>query len=122
MKRDLKDAWVSALRSREYAQGKGLLKSCEGTYCCLGVLGEVLVKAGQARFETRGNGSSMFWLESTDPPENYGGIPDRSGVKIPPALRDKIELPSRVQSRLVDMNDNEGQDFYTIAAFIEENL
>lgn len=122
MKKDLKDAWVSALRSREYAQGKGMLRNCEGEYCCLGVLGEVLVKTGQAKFEPRRTGRSMFWLESTDPPENYGGIPDRSGVKIPPALRDKIELPIYAQSRLVDMNDNEGQDFYTIAAFIEENL
>lgn len=29
--------WVKALRSGKYKQGKGMLKSKDGEYCCLGV-------------------------------------------------------------------------------------
>ena len=35
--------WVAALRSGQYAQGKGYLNS-EGGYCCLGVLCEVQLR------------------------------------------------------------------------------
>lgn len=38
---ELFDAWVTALRSGEYAQGSGQLKSDRGEFCCLGVLCDV---------------------------------------------------------------------------------
>lgn len=40
MDKELKAKWVEALRSGEYAQDEGCLKSPHG-YCCLGVLREV---------------------------------------------------------------------------------
>src|SRR5687767_1246645 len=45
MDSSIKEQWVTALRSGEYDQGKGQL-SASGTYCCLGVLCELAVKAG----------------------------------------------------------------------------
>jgi hypothetical protein len=39
--KSLKDAWVAALRSGAYQQGQQYLK-CDGKYCCLGVLAEIL--------------------------------------------------------------------------------
>lgn len=37
-----KDAWLAALRSGEYQQGYGRLKTCE-CYCCLGVAAKVVL-------------------------------------------------------------------------------
>lgn len=59
MNADIKAAWVTALRSPEYTQGFGRLKTgkpdplldetCESNppgYCCMGVLMDLAVKAG----------------------------------------------------------------------------
>lgn len=60
MNEEIKTAWVAALRSGEYPQGFGRLKTLEhddyvqsefckfnpAGYCCLGVLMELAVKAG----------------------------------------------------------------------------
>jgi hypothetical protein len=43
---EIKAQWTAALRSGEYQQGKQALKTADGTYCCLGVLCELAVKAG----------------------------------------------------------------------------
>lgn len=49
MNPEIKAQWVAALRSGEYKQGTGVLRetdeSGETTYCCLGVLCELAVKA-----------------------------------------------------------------------------
>jgi hypothetical protein len=42
MPRDIRDQWLAALRSGEYKQGFGRLKSDNGGYCCLVVLQQVL--------------------------------------------------------------------------------
>jgi hypothetical protein len=39
---DIKARWVAALRSGEYAQGRGALRNEEGENCCIGVLCDVL--------------------------------------------------------------------------------
>lgn len=41
MKPDEKAAWVAALRSGKYEQGKGTLCSADRHYCCLGVHSEI---------------------------------------------------------------------------------
>jgi hypothetical protein len=49
MDKGIKADWLTALRSGEYKQGKGFLKSQQGehvSYCCLGVLCELAAKAG----------------------------------------------------------------------------
>jgi hypothetical protein len=38
MDNDIKERWVTALRSGEYRQGRGSLHPDADTYCCLGVL------------------------------------------------------------------------------------
>jgi len=38
--------WTAALRSGDYKQGVGVLRSHEGSYCCLGVASELARKAG----------------------------------------------------------------------------
>ena len=46
MKAEIKKLWTDALRSGEYKQGYGMLRSKEDEFCCLGVLCELAVKAG----------------------------------------------------------------------------
>ena len=46
MYEDVRDAWADALESGRYRQGRGLLRSVKGEYCCLGVLCELAVEAG----------------------------------------------------------------------------
>ncbi len=41
MNPEVKAAWLKALRSGEYQQGKSQLKTPEGAYCCLGVLCDI---------------------------------------------------------------------------------
>ena len=44
MNKELKEKWITALRSGEYKQGQTLLHSDEdNSYCCLGVLGKILL-------------------------------------------------------------------------------
>lgn len=42
MKKEIKDLWVTALRSGKYQQGKDYLRSSDNTFCCLGVLCDIL--------------------------------------------------------------------------------
>jgi len=112
--KELKDAWVEALRSGKYPQGEGVLKSAEGEYCCLGVLGEVLVKAGEAEFMNTVTGACSVLTG--------GSGTGRSRTKLPVALRNKIGLPISAQEELIDMNDNLRKNFIEISNWIEENV
>ena len=47
MNKDIKKAWVAALRSGEYEQGKNYLHTSDDKFCCLGVLCDLAVKAGK---------------------------------------------------------------------------
>lgn len=49
MKPEIKKLWVDALRSGEYKQTKGCLKSEDGM-CCLGVLTDLYIKSPDNKF------------------------------------------------------------------------
>lgn len=112
MYREVAEAWVSALRSGEYKQGKGAL-SRDGKYCCLGVLCEIAVN----------NGLDVE-VESDDGYTYYDGnrafLPGRvvkwSGMNNEFATAmvgvDRLDL--------VDMNDA-SESFETIADVIENH-
>jgi hypothetical protein len=46
MNKRIKAQWIKALRSGDYVQGRGALRSEDNRYCCLGVLCELAVSAG----------------------------------------------------------------------------
>lgn len=46
MRKDIQDQWVAALRSGEYEQGRGALRTGNGQYCCLGVLCDLADREG----------------------------------------------------------------------------
>lgn len=46
MLNDVAKEWVKALRSGDYAQGRGALRDVADKFCCLGVLCDLAVEAG----------------------------------------------------------------------------
>lgn len=110
MKRAERDAWVAALRSGEYQQGVGTLRSAAG-YCCLGVAAEVVLKCewvdkGLGRF-TAQVGDHVL---ATD-------LAPRLGSRKP----DLLGLTYEQQNEVMGMNDA-GHSFAEIADWVEANI
>lgn len=113
MRKEVKEKWVTALRSGEYEQGDGQLcieyggtdrKPC---FCCLGVLTELAVKEGVVN-----------WYD----PE-MGFAPPRVGewAGLPEGLPEKTIGSLSLQEFLAGMNDD-GVSFSEIADWIERYL
>jgi hypothetical protein len=131
MNPEIKAQWVAALRSGEYKQGMGMLKTLDGEYCCLGVLCDLAHKAGATNLVT-----SVSEIHGTI--EGYGYGPSDN------IMSDDVmtgELPEDVQAwagleecnpavkdsvghgvSLISLNDSEGHTFEQIADAIERDL
>jgi hypothetical protein len=113
METRLKEAWISALRSGEYKQGKGTLRTAEGKYCCLGVLGEILEKTDEASFTLAENAACYVIRDS---------VGSGSTTQLPNTLLEKIGLHDLAQEDLIEMNDDQGYSFKQISNWIKEYL
>lgn len=109
---DIKQKWVDALRSGEYKQGQGYLKTEDGGYCCLGVL----------QMCTQG------YVEMHEEDNTPRALPTRSyWSKIRTDL-DYYSAGEGLEAELTHMNDGGGtwtgdpQSFEQIADFIEKNV
>lgn len=110
----LKKAWLEALRSGKYVQGKERLKQdhLDGTkHCCLGVLCEV----GGVEQRKLGNGQWGFFL----PEEKKKHV---STCALPEGFLRRAGLDHRVENELIHMNDVGNRFFSEIATWIEQNL
>ncbi len=103
-----KAKWVAKLRSGDYVQGVGKLRSPENQYCCLGVLCEVAVEDGILPL-------ASHILGDADLDYAYDG----HSAFLPPAVSDAYKMDST--SRLIEMNDDEKASFTEIADYIEKN-
>ena len=112
MDAERKAKWCTALRSGEYKQGKGFLKTLDNEYCCLGVLAEL---DGQLEAPDLNNNNPAFKHFAT----KYhlkGGI----NTTAYHGLQDS-ELSDEETTTLVGMNDGDAS-FLEIADWIEANL
>ena len=117
MRQEIKEKWVTALRSGEYKQGREYLKTLSGEntyYCCLGVLCELALKEGVNL--TTGKGcltDDTFTIhyngESTSP----------SGTVLQWA---DLPLDGEIVNDLIQKNDVDGESFDQIADYIEAEL
>lgn len=82
--------WTEALRSGEYRQGKGTLKTKNGRYCCLGVLCDI------QNIPTNGKDS----LSGLD-------------------MLDIVGMSADIESELICMNDDNNCNFNEIADVID---
>jgi hypothetical protein len=113
MDKELKEKWVKALRSGEYKQGTGVLKSLDGEYCCLGVLCEV--------------GKLGAWEQTNTPDlDGYKFLPEHGTDymygELPAETLEAIDLSYSTQQYLIYLNDEEGNNFNEIADYIERVL
>ena len=100
MKRSERDAWVEALRSGKYQQGRDRLRTND-EYCCLGVLCDL--KDPSAWRDLTYYGAYFHGDDLMFPGEQLSG------------------LDHEIESRLSRMNDN-GKSFAEIADWIEANI
>lgn len=117
MNQEVKTKWLEALRSGDYEQAKGSLKTTSGKFCCLGVLCDLYHK------ET-GNGE---WNVDGKKESFSVGYDVRIGI-LPKAVCHWAELDSpnpRIddarEESLAELNDL-GLTFLEITDLIEEQL
>lgn len=110
MDRETKTKWIEALRSGDYRQGEGHLKFNDEvypSYCCLGVLCDVLDPAG---WEYR---------------PGFDGFTHTFGAKRGDLVGGYVStrlLSKKTQDTLINFNDSEERDFNFIADYIEHNV
>lgn len=118
MDKELKAKWLDALRSGKYVQGRGALRTESDTYCCLGVLCDVVGE------EWKRKPSGAWGVELV------GGEFVESGV-LTPTVRDKcglnacnpeVMLPGGVYPEALSELNDSGMSFAEIADLIEEQL
>jgi hypothetical protein len=106
MDKELKEKWVTALRSGKYKQGRLFLRSIDNEFCCLGVLCDVY--------------NNTDWKE-------YGGCYSYGSTTdgiyyIPHDIAFQIGIIINQQHRLSYKNEVSHQSFQEIADYIERNL
>jgi hypothetical protein len=108
MLKSIKNKWVKALRSGEYKQGSGQLRSedDEGvSFCCLGVLAQIVDPA----------------QETWKPDNGYFGLEEGYYCDLQAKFLGKGGLGDGVAYKLAAFNDN-GKSFKWIASYIERYL
>lgn len=109
MDKELKQKWVSALRSGKYKQTTETLNDCGGGFCCLGVLLDV---SGAGEWN-----DSSFILGEYDGTHRHtldGDLGFRG--------RELFSIPEPDEANLIVMNDEKGCTFEEIADYIEAKL
>lgn len=114
----IKTAWLEALESGKYKQGKDWLKTHDGNYCCLGVLACVVrdkfpTRLEQAKVSIVEDLNSLKVVESDDDYSTLTGI----GVN----LRDNIGLTNQQTIQLMNINDD-SENFDDVVKLIKEKL
>ena len=118
----IKTLWVEALRSKEYPQGKGNLKTQDG-YCCLGVLCDLYLKEQSEEWKP-----SDFIEEDevlTYKIDGWGHLPPESVVEWAelPGCNPGIMIEGAdYVTDLTKLNDSLDKSFEEIADYIENQL
>ena len=119
MKKDVMEQWVKALRSGDYKQGQGRLRSLTNKFCCLGVLCDI---SKQGRWKVM-FGEIHKYIK-TGVAGSSGLLPSFvlkwSGVKSCGGEFSSFRIiKGEKSSQLISLNDN-GWSFKKIANFIEK--
>ena len=113
MDKDVKEQWLTALRSGEYKQCIGELKNNSGEHCCLGVL-----------LETQGWKETTFYKDKSIF-SNYvsqEGVINHEENELDEYTADSFGLNRQHQVKLMKLNDDTGWSFNLIARWIEDHL
>ena len=121
---ELKAKWVEALRSGKYEQGTTSLKSSRGTWCCLGVLADIIDPDGWS-VPAR---NALVGIVATADGRIYFGY--NHPLAVNQYLKAEVGLGniqdlregSATQTKLANMNDSGCFNFNEIADYIEKNI
>lgn len=124
MKPEYKQRWIDALISGDYAQGKKCLKE-ENTYCCLGVLCDLVKDEVEASWESDDKfRCGLLHYDSILPSK----VMELVGLEDNNPVIEKLEyVPDDYKNNgvkkitLAELNDG-GKDFKYIAEVIKECL
>jgi hypothetical protein len=142
---EVKALWLTDLRSGEFTQGKGMLRSTENEYCCLGVLCERAVREGiipppvlKTYYINSDNDITDRYEYGTGDDASTGTLPNAvrewaglettsPALPVPAELRDEYPTDPGVPPwhvSLAGINDRAGDrfPFPRIAELIEEYL
>ena len=106
MNPDIKNKWLSALRSGKYEQGRQYLRTPENKFCCLGVLCDVV--------------DPSLWNRPTHD-QNSWDYDNGAFAMLPTTLRTNLGVTPIAEQGLASMNDR-GESFPDIATWIENYL
>lgn len=110
MNKIYKKEWIRALKSGKYKQGRQRLKIIHkdksNSYCCLGILCNIIAKKGLGKWEKR----------------NFIYNDDIFETELEGDLMDEVELHGIEQDHLIKMNDQDKSSFKKIADYIDKNL
>lgn len=107
MDNDIKTKWIAALKSGNYKQGSGTLRSDKNEFCCLGVLCDVVDPSGWCHLDK-------------DTPDLYYHL-GTTGT-LSQEMKRTYGLSSTNVGILIDLNDNQKLSFTEIAEYIEKEL
>jgi len=115
LKPEVKAQWLAALRSGDYEQGHGIMRTLDNKFCCLGVLCDVLAPEewhGTSMLgQYHGNDSLIF-------PSN---IVTATAFDVDTNSAGDRALALGLYRDLSERNDN-GDSFDAIAEYIETNV
>ena len=110
MNPQIKQKWVSALRSGEYQQTQRYLRTDNG-FCCLGVLCDLYGKENNVEWNLANNGHNYEFQEE----------PERLPLFVVEWAGVENDNPEICETSLSGLNDT-GSTFNEIADLIEEHL
>lgn len=117
------EAWIAALRSGLYKQGRKYLES-DGKFCCLGVLCHVLHQRPELGIEmdrfVLPDGTAVYSTPTS--PRYRNNVPDSSAYELGLSTRMPSAAHRVVEVVLADLNDVDGASFAEIAQLIEGSV
>jgi hypothetical protein len=121
MKAEIVEAWVEALRSGEYEQGKSFLNA-SGRFCPLGILCDLRAKSGTGYWIEGDVASGDDIAFAFEPDEQLrAGTYEEQATEFPPdSVLLWAEIASSFAQDLAHLNDVTGWDFEAIADVIEK--
>lgn len=128
MNKEVKKKWIAALRSGEYDQATGFLRTQEDQYCCLGVLCDLYAKEGLGEWKCDEDNEDYPYMFFPNTPNSVGAegllpkeVMEWAGLEsIDGGFHiEKIPTTDSMFSTLSELND-QGDTFTTIADIIQE--
>lgn len=120
MNPDIKSQWLTALRSGEYGQGRGVLRDEFDNFCCLGVLCDLASQDGVGEWEIiPGRNYNRFVGKGRQASVSFppGWVLEWAGIDNDGYIGQFFPVDGE-EASLVDLNDD-GMSFTQIADVIE---